>query len=130
MLTCSMIGNILLQVDVKCCCVFLSSSYGTLSEPSSYIPLNIRTAMSEQPDSETLVYCFPTIKLYSSGGRSLSRGMDVPVTNLDGPLTGVVHLQHSEDIYRTVYIFFCLKSSPTFSVKLFFFLFGLQIDYI
>lgn len=99
-------GNILLQVDVKCCCVFLSSSYGTLSEPSSYIPLNIRTAMSEQPDSETLVFCFPTLKLYSSGGRSLSRGMDVPVTNLDGPLTGVVHLQHSEDIYRSVHIFF------------------------
>lgn len=89
---------VVLQVDVKCCCVFLSPSYGTLSEPSSYIPLNIRTAMSEQLDSETLVFCFPTLKLYSSGGRSLSRGMDVPITNLDGPLTGWCIFRVTENI--------------------------------
>lgn len=106
MLTCSMNENILLQVDVKCCCVFLSSSYGTLSEPSSYIPLNIRTAMSEQPDLETLVFCFPTLKLYSSGGRSLSRGMDVPITNLDGPLTGVVHCQGYSEYFTIVDLIF------------------------
>ena len=76
------------QVDVKCCCVFLSLSVGSLSEPSPYIPLNVRSTMSDQPATDTLVFCLPNLKLYSSGGRSLSRGMDVPVTNLEGPLTG------------------------------------------
>ena len=76
------------QVDVKCCCVFLSLSVGSQSEPSPFIPLNVRSTMSDQPATDTLIFCLPNLKLYSSGGRSLSRGMDVPVTNLEGPLTG------------------------------------------
>ncbi|XP_061177950.1 intermembrane lipid transfer protein VPS13B-like [Saccostrea echinata] len=82
------VKSLYLQVDVKCCCLFLSSASVMVSEPSSFIPLNIRKAMFENPTTETIVFCLPNLKLYSSGGRSLSRGMDIPITSLEGPLKG------------------------------------------
>ncbi|XP_055998709.1 intermembrane lipid transfer protein VPS13B-like isoform X2 [Ostrea edulis] len=108
------VRSLYLQVDVKCCCLFLNVSSYTVSEPSSFIPLNIRAAIAENPSAETLVLCLPNLKLYSSGGRSLSREMDIPITNLEGPIKGErlpwqmslddfsVYSLHGSDIHSVV----------------------------